>query len=161
MNEQITKEYYSAYLYLAMVSYFEGTSLSGFASWMRMQVQEELFHGTKLFNYMHERGETVVLAAIDVPPAKYSSPEEVFQKTLEHEQLVTKSINDLYAVARDVNDNACMSFLQWFIDEQVEEENNVGDVLGKLKLANNQAAGILFLDKELGARPQPTFATQG
>ena len=155
-NKQITRELYSSYLYLGMVTYFEEVGLDGFSKWMRMQSQEELMHAMKLFDYVCERGDTVVLDTIDKPNAKYNSVEHVFEETLKHEKHVTSCINNLYAVARNVNDNAAMGFLQWFIDEQVEEEKNVGDVLAKMKFVKNQPAGILFLDKELGSRPAPT-----
>lgn len=158
INEQITKEFYSSNLYLSMAAYFEKKSLSGFSHWMRMQAQEENLHGMKLFDYLCERGCDIVLEAIDKPPVAFKSIEDVFQKTLAHEKTVTASINKLYSLARDVNDNAALGFLQWFVDEQVEEEKNAGDILGKLKYVNNQPAGILFLDKELSARAQPLIA---
>ncbi|MFC1666505.1 ferritin [Candidatus Omnitrophota bacterium] len=158
INEQITKELYSSYLYLAMVGYFESKSLSGFSHWMRMQVQEELLHAMKLFDFMNERGHKVVLGVIDKPPGDFTSVEDVFQKTLEHEKKVTASINSLYTLARDTNDNAVLTFLQWFINEQVEEEKNAGDILAKLKYVSSQPAGILFLDKELATRPQPVIS---
>lgn len=157
MNEQIVKELYSAYLYLAMAAYFESENLGGFSHWMRMQVQEELLHTSKLFDFLNERGSKVVLDAIDKPPAKFSSVGDVFKKTLEHERKVTVSINSLYALADKTNDNATKVFLQWFINEQVEEEKNPADILGKLKYISDQPAGILILDKELATRPQPTL----
>ncbi len=158
INEQIAKEIYSSYLYLSMVAYFEKKSLDGFSHWMRMQVQEESLHGMKLFDYLCERGCEIVLGSIDKPPVDFKSIEDVFKKTLAHEKAVTASINKLYSLARDVNDNAALGFLQWFVDEQVEEEKNAGDILGKLKYVNDQPAGILFLDKELSARRQPSIA---
>lgn len=158
MNEQIVKELYSAYLYLAMAAYFESENLGGFSHWMRMQVQEELLHTSKFFDFLNERGSRVVLDTIDKPTAKFSSVEDVFKKTLEHEKKVTVSINALYALADKANDNATKIFLQWFINEQVEEERNPADILGKLKYVSNQPAGILILDKDLATRPQPTLA---
>ncbi len=157
MNEQIVKELYSAYLYLAMAAYFESENLGGFGHWMRMQLQEELLHASKFFDFLNERGSKVVLGAIDKPTDKFSSVVDVFKKTLEHEKKVTASINNLYALADKVNDNASKVFLQWFINEQVEEEKNPADILGKLKYVSDQPAGILILDKELAMRPQPTL----
>lgn len=155
-NKQITREFYSSYLYLGMVTYFEEIGLSGLSTWMRMQTQEELMHAMKMFDYVCERGCTVSLDTIDKPDTKYDSVQHVFAETLKHEQQVTSWINNLYAVARNVNDNAALGFLQWFINEQVEEEKNVSDILAKLKYVENRPAGILFLDKELGSRPAPT-----
>ena len=157
INEQINYELYSAYIYLSMAAYFEAENLSGFSHWMRMQVQEEILHAVKLFDYLNERGCKVVLETIDKHPADFSSAEDVFQKVLQHERKVTKSINNLYRLAQKVNDNAATGFLQWFVNEQVEEEKNTLDVLQKLKYAGNQAAGVLFLDKELASRPQPVI----
>jgi len=158
MNEQIVKELYSSYLYLSMAAYFEAESLSGFSHWMRMQVQEEMIHAMKFFDFLNERGSRVTLGAIDKPPANFLSPEDVFKKTLKHEQLVTQSINNLYSIAQKANDNAACVFLQWFINEQVEEEKSPADILGKLKYAAKAPAGILMLDKDLSTRPQPVLA---
>lgn len=157
MNDQITKELYSAYLYLSMAAYFESESLEGFSHWMKIQAQEEIIHAMKFFNFLNERGARVVLGAIDKPPASFPSIEDVFKKTLAHEKKVTASINNLYKMAKKVNDNAASVFLQWFINEQVEEEKNPTDILGKLKYVSKQPAGILILDKELAARPQPVL----
>ncbi len=161
INEQISKEIYSSYLYLAMVVYFEQKGLDGFSHWMRMQVEEENLHAMKLFDYMCERSCKVVLGGISRPPADFKSIEDVFKKTLAHEKAVTASINKLYALAREVNDNAALGFLQWFVDEQVEEEKNAGDILAKLKYVNDQPAGILFLDKELSSRAAPSITSAG
>ncbi|MCK5706422.1 MAG: ferritin [Candidatus Aureabacteria bacterium] len=155
INEQITKEMYSSYLYLSMAAYFESIGLEGFSYWMKLQAQEEIIHGMKFFDYLNERGEKVILGAIDKPPVNFKSVVDVFKKTLEHEQLVTASINNLYSIANKVNDNASTIFLQWFINEQVEEEKNAMDILGKLKYVKAETAGMLMLDKELAARPQP------
>ena len=158
MQEQVNKELFSSYLYLGMVNFFEENSLGGFSHWMKMQAQEELLHGLKIFNYMHERGETVPLPAIAAAKTDYDSVDEIVKATLAHEKTVTASINALYSTARDVNDNAAMSFLQWFVDEQVEEEKNVNDILGKLKLTKSHPAGILFVDQGLASRPAPVVA---
>lgn len=157
MNEQIVKELHSAYLYWAMAAYFDAENLGGFAHWMKMQAQEEIFHASKFFEFLGEVGSKVSLGAIDKPEDKFSSVEDVFKKTLAHEKKVTASINNLYAIADKANDNASKILLQWFINEQVEEEKQPSDILGKLKYVSKQPAGILILDKELGTRPQPTF----
>jgi len=162
-NRQITKEFYSSYLYLSMAAYFSTETLDGFTHWMKIQAQEELLHGIKIFDYLNERGEIVTLSQIDKPPTIFSSVEDVFKKTLAHEKTVTESINNLYSLACKVNDNACSIFLQWFINEQVEEEKNANDILGKLKYVNSEPAGILLLDKDLSQRPLPVLdpKTQG
>ncbi|MFC1709029.1 ferritin [Candidatus Omnitrophota bacterium] len=157
MNEQIVKELYSAYLYWAMAAYFESENLGGFAHWMKMQAQEEIFHASKFFDFLNEVGSKVALGAIDKPSDKFNSVEDVFKQTLAHEKKVTASINNLCAIADKANENASKIFLQWFVNEQVEEEKNPADILGKLKYVRNQPAGILILDKELAARLQPTF----
>lgn len=157
LNDQITKEIYSAYLYMAMSAYFESENLAGFSHWMKMQIHEELLHTSKFFNFLNGRGISVVLNAIDKPPAKFISIEDVFKKTLAHEIKVTASINQLYTLTKDVNDNATQIFLQWFINEQVEEEKNARDILAKLKYVKNEPAGILILDKELASRLVPTI----
>jgi ferritin len=151
-NEQITAEFYSAYLYLSMASYFEKINLPGFANWMRIQFQEEQFHAMKIFNYTVERGATVELKAIPQPPNEWDSPLAVFEATLAHEVSVTKMINDLIYLARDERDNAAEVFLQWFINEQVEEESTAENIIGNLKLAKDSSQTLFMLDRELGAR---------
>lgn len=149
---QINKELYSAYLYLAMQTYFKENNLDGFANWMYVQVQEELSHAMGMFNYVFERGGKVELMNIEKPQASFSSPLEVFEEVLKHEKYVTSLINDLTSVAEDVKDRAAISFLGWYIKEQVEEEANVSNVLGNLKLAQNDPRALLLLDRELAAR---------
>lgn len=149
---QINKELYSAYLYLAMQTYFKENNLDGFANWMYVQVQEELSHAIGMYNYVFERGGKVELMNIEKPQASFSSPLEVFEEVLKHEKYVTSLINDLTSVAEDVKDRAAISFLGWYIKEQVEEEANVSNVLGNLKLAQNDPRALLLLDRELAAR---------
>ena len=157
MNEQITKELYSSYLYLSMAAYFAHQGLDGFSHWMQMQAQEEIIHAMIFFNFMNDRRDRVVLGPIDPPDVDFDSVADVFEKTLKHEQKVTKSINDLYKTAEDVNDNAAKIKLQWFINEQVEEEKNPSDILVKLALVKNDPSAILLLDKDLATRPAPTM----
>ena len=153
LNEQINKELYSSYLYLAMASYFESTNLRGFAKWMRVQVMEESSHAAILYNYIFERGGTVTLSAIAAPTASFTSPLDAFEKTLEHEKFITSSIYSLVDVAREERDYATQNFLNWFVEEQVEEEANDNEIIEQLKLIGDASTGALFmLDQKLGTR---------
>lgn len=152
MNAQIKHELYSAYLYLAMAAYFESEDLTGFAHWMEMQAAEEQEHAMKFYGFINERGGRVTLHAIDQPPADFDSVLAVFEATYEHEQTVTSLINDLYALALEENDYAGQSFLQWFVDEQVEEEANASHILAQLRMIDGKAQGLLMLDRALGQR---------
>ena len=149
---QINKELYSAYLYLSMQTYFKEMNLEGFANWMNVQVQEELAHAMGMYNYVLERGGKVTLMNVEKPDDSWDSPLNVFEKVLEHERYVTSSINDLTSVAEEIKDRAAISLLQWYIKEQVEEEANVSNVLGNLKLAQNDPRALLLLDRELATR---------
>ncbi|MEN8190734.1 MAG: ferritin [Thermodesulfobacteriota bacterium] len=151
-NSQVNAEMYSSYLYLAMESYFQSISLSGFAKWMRGQVQEELFHGMKMYDYVHERGGKAKLEAIEKPVESWSSPLAAFEHILEHEQMVTSLINDLIEVALSARDHAAKAFLDWFIVEQVEEEASVGEIVDRLKLIGDDSSGLFLLDAELAKR---------
>ena len=157
INQQINAEIYSAYLYLSMSAYFETKGLSGFSHWMQMQAQEEMIHSMIFFNFVNDRGDRVILEAIDKPDTDFDSVKDVFAKTLAHEKKVTASINNLYSIAEKLNDNAAKIMLQWFIKEQVEEEKNPADILAKLDLVKEEASGILMLDKDLSARLQPAM----
>jgi ferritin len=152
INQQINAEMYSSYLYLSMATYFESTSLEGMSNWMRQQAQEEMFHGMKMFDFVCERGGRVTLMAIDEPPAEWSSVLDVFENVLAHEQKVTGLINDLVNLALDERDHASNIFLQWFVSEQVEEEDTAGGLVDKLKLIGNDANGLFMLDTELANR---------
>lgn len=152
INEQINAEQYSALLYLSMSAWFQDKGLPGFANWMYVQFQEEMTHANKFFNYVHERGGKVELKAIDQMPTEWGSVVEVVEATLEHEQHVTSLINNLVDIAVEERDHATQSFLQWFVDEQVEEEANVTEILDTLKLINGQGNGIFMLDRELRNR---------
>jgi ferritin len=152
INQQINAELYSSYLYLSMATYFESISLDGFSNWMRQQAQEELFHGMKMFDFVCERGGRVTLKAIDEPPSSWKSPLDAFENVLSHEQKVTGLINDLVNLALDERDHATNIFLQWFVSEQVEEEDTAGTLVDKLKLIGKDANGLFMLDTELGQR---------
>jgi ferritin len=152
INEQILAETYSAYLYLSMAAYFESKGLRGMASWMKCQAQEELTHAMKFFNFVGERGGRVVLGAIEAPPGEWESPLAVFESALGHERKVTALINDLVDLAIAEKDHASRSLLEWFVDEQVEEEATAGGIVDQLKLIGEGGQGLLMLDRELGAR---------
>ena len=152
MNEQIGNELFSAYQYLSMSAYCESENLPGFAQWMRAQSQEETEHAMKFYDFILERNGRVVLRGIDGPVVEFSSPLEVFEQALEHEQKVTAMINDLYALAVRENDYASQTFLQWFVTEQVEEEKNAGDVVETLKMVGDKREALFLLDRELGQR---------
>ena len=152
INQQINAEIYSSYLYLSMATYFESISLGGFSNWMRQQAQEELFHGMKMFDFVCERGGRVTLMAIEKPASKWASPLDAVKNVLSHEQKVTGLINDLVNLAQDERDHATNIFLQWFVSEQVEEEDTAGTLVDKLKLIGKDANGLFMLDTELGQR---------
>jgi ferritin len=159
LNGQINAELYSAYLYLSMEAYFGCENLAGFANWMRVQTQEELMHAMKIYDFVAERGGRVVLRAIEQPPAKWNSPLGVFEAVYKHEQKVTGLINDLVNLAVEEKDHATNSFLQWFVTEQVEEEDNASTVLGQLKLIKDSPQALFMMDKEMAQRvftPPPT-----
>lgn len=151
-NDQINKELYSEYLYLAMKSYFVELNLQGFVNWFDVQVQEEHAHAMGMYDYVHERGGKVELFAIDKPEVEGKTPLEVFEQVLKHEEFVTSRINALMDVADEVKDRAALSFLDWYLKEQVEEESNVGGVLATLKLIGDDKKALLMLDKELATR---------
>ena len=152
LNEQINAEMYSSYLYLSMESYFQSVSLTGFAAWMRGQVQEELFHGMKMYDYVCERGGRVSLETIKKPDSSWKSPQVAFKQILKHEQLVTSLINNLVDLAMKERDHATLNFLQWFVAEQVEEEASVGEIVDKLKLIKDDTSGLFLLDAEMSKR---------
>jgi ferritin len=152
INEQINKELYSGYLYLSMSAYCESENLPGFAGWMRAQAQEEVEHAMRLFDHIGARGGRVVLKAIEMPPPVWKSPQEMFEQVLEHERKVTGMIDRLYELALQENDYATQMELQWFITEQVEEEESAGQVVEQLKRVGDQPMGLLMVDRQLGER---------
>jgi ferritin len=152
INEQINKEFFSAYLYLAMAAHFESKNLPGFASWMLVQAGEEQEHGMKFFEYLIDRGGKVELKLIDSPMMNWKSNLEVFKHVEEHEALVTASINALYETALHEKDFASQILLQWFITEQVEEEKNASDIVQQLEMIDAKGTAVLMLDHQLGKR---------
>jgi ferritin len=161
LNEQINAELYSAYLYLSMVAYFESVNLPGFANWMRVQTQEELTHAMKIYDYVNERGGRVTLKSIGEPPTEWKSPLAAFEDAYKHEQKVTGLINGLVNLAIEEKDHAANMFLQWFVNEQVEEENNADTIVRKLKLMADAPGGMYMIDNEMGQRVFTPPATEG
>ncbi|MDH4010280.1 MAG: ferritin [Desulfobacterales bacterium] len=152
LNGQLNAELYSSYLYLSMNAYFKSVNLDGFANWMHYQAQEELEHSLKFYDFIIQRGGKVVLSQIEAPPTEWDSPMAVFEATLAHEQKVTGLINDLVEIAHEERDHATTIFLQWFVSEQVEEEESVGGVLEQLKLMGDAKGGLFMIDRELAKR---------
>jgi ferritin len=152
INEQIKNELYSGYLYLSMSAYFEANNLPGFARWMRLQAEEEQEHALKFFDFVNDRGGRVVLKAIDQPPVEFESALAIFEQTLEHEQKVTSLIHQLYELALEENDYPSQVMLQWFIDEQVEEEKNATQIVDTLKMVGDKGQALIMLDRALGRR---------
>jgi ferritin len=152
MNQQIVKEFYASNLYLAMSAHFEAASLRGFGHWMRVQSEEEREHALRFFDHILERGGSVELGAIEQPPAEFGNPIDIFRQALEHEQKVTASINSIYAVAVRESDYASQVFLQWFVNEQVEEEANATEMIERLAMAGDDRAALLMLDAEMKSR---------
>ena len=152
MNDQINKELFSSYLYLSMAAYFEDKNLAGFASWMRNQSTEEREHAMKFYDFILERGGKVELKAIDAPKIDWKSSLELFEEVAAHEARVTASIYALYEVALKEKDYPAQVMLQWFISEQVEEEKNVAEIVGNLKLIEDRGTAVLMLDHRLGKR---------
>jgi len=152
INGQINAELYSAYLYLSMAAYCDGAGLSGCAHWMRKQSQEEIEHAMKFYAYVNDRGGRVVLEAIEKPPVEFESLLDVFEKTYAHEQKVTSLIWKLYEIAREANDYATESMLQWYIDEQVEEEKNASEIVAQIKLVGTKGQALFMIDRALAAR---------
>jgi len=152
LNAQINAEYYSSYLYLSMAAYCESSNLKGFGHWFQIQGQEEMVHVMKFFNYVLDRKGAVKLNAIEGPPAKWESPQAVFEAALSHEQHVTSLIHKLAELAAAENDHATATLLQWFINEQVEEEAAADAIVEQLKLAGGTPAAMFMIDRELATR---------
>jgi len=152
LNKQLNAELYSAYLYLSMAAYLDHRGLPGFAKWMRIQAKEEVEHAMKFYDYINDRGERVILDAIDKPPSEWESVTQLFEEGLKHEKFVTESINKIFEAARELGDKPTEVFLHWFIDEQVEEEKTFSEILGMLKLTQEQPHALLMLDSRLGQR---------
>ncbi|NUN07579.1 MAG: ferritin [Ignavibacteriaceae bacterium] len=156
LNEQINKELFSSYLYLSMGNYFESINLSGFAGWMRLQSQEEYQHAMKILNYVNQKGGRVVLQQIADPKIDWESVVSVFEDTYEHEKMISGSINDIVDLSLGEKDYATHTFLQWFVNEQVEEEATALKILEDVKMIGDYKAGLFMMDRELGQRAPET-----
>jgi ferritin len=151
-NEQMKNEFYSAYLYLSMSAYCDSVNLPGLSRWMRSQAAEEAKHAMKIFDHLLDRGGAVEMHQLDRPPADFASPRDVFEQAYKHEQQVTASINKVYGMAMDERDFASRVFLDWFVQEQVEEEKTSGLLAEQLRMVGDDRPGLLMLDRELGQR---------
>ena len=152
LSKQVNAEYYSAYLYLSMSAAADNYGLKGTANWLFVQAQEEMAHGTHIYEYILDRGAVPSFAAIKEPPAKFRDINEIFEMVLAHEQTVTESINAIATLAMKESDHACYQFMMWYVDEQVEEEANATEILDKLRLIENNKGQLLILDNELATR---------
>lgn len=152
INAQINREMYSAYLYMAMSGHADDTGLKGFAKWFMVQYHEEMMHAMKMYEYIQSQGEKPLLQQIDTPPSEWDSTLAMFKETLAHEQKVTAWINELMEIAIAEKDHATQIFLQWYVTEQVEEEENDHEIIDKLKIIRDNPQALLMLDQELGAR---------
>ena len=152
LNDQLNKEYSSAYLYQAMSAYFSKSNFLGFALWMDKQAEEERLHARKIYDYILERGGTVILSSIEAPKLEYKNSREAFEASLLHEKGVTKSIGNLYSLAKEENDFGTEIFLQWFITEQIEEEATIEHILDKFNMLEETKTALYLLNKELGER---------
>ncbi|HOO31980.1 MAG TPA: ferritin [Thermotogota bacterium] len=152
INKQINEELFSAYLYQSMSAYFEDLNLKGFASWFTVQSGEEMIHANKFYTFLVSRGGRVEFEAIEKPQKEWASPLAAFEAALEHEKHITARINEMMDVAEEVKDRPTISALQWFIDEQVEEEASVDEYVQLLKMIGNENKGIFMVDRELAGR---------
>lgn len=152
LNKQVNAEFWSAYMYLSMSAWFQDKGLKGFANWMRIQFQEETAHALKFFDYITERQGVAKLEPIAEVPSQWASILEIFEETYAHELKVTELIYNCLEVAEKEKDRATMSMLQWYVDEQIEEESNVDEIINQLKLIGDNGQAIYLLDKELATR---------
>ncbi|MBQ7887142.1 MAG: ferritin [Clostridia bacterium] len=152
LNQQINKEFYSAYLYLAFSNYFKEKGLDGFANWYKIQAEEERDHAILFYTYIQNQNDTVTLTAIDTPKADFACHMDVLKAGLAHEIYVTSLINDIYAAAYEVKDFRTMQFLDWFVKEQGEEETNANDLISKMELFGSDPKSLYMLNQELGTR---------
>ena len=152
LNEQIMHEFFSANYYLAMAAYCAANDFNGFAHFFIVQAEEERFHAMKLFSYINDRGGRALISGFEEPKNDFNSLEEVFSSALAHEKFVTKRIYKLVDLASEEKEHATISFLNWFVDEQIEEEASMSEVLSKIKILGEKGQGIYMLDKELSQR---------
>ena len=152
INDQIQIEQRSSYLYLAMSAYCESENLKGFAHWLRLQAEEETSHAMKFYQHLLDRGGIVELKQIDAPGLKFGSMQELFEKVLAHEIMVTEKINKLYELAIKEKDYPLQVLLHWFIEEQVEEEANAGEIVEQLRMIGDKSSSVFYIDKKMAKR---------
>ena len=152
LNEQVQKEFFSEYLYMSIEAYFASQNLDGFSNFFHVQAQEERDHAYKIFDYINRVGGDVKLKALDTPKSDFASITEVFEDALAHEKFITKSIHEILDIALEEKDHTTAAFLQWFVNEQAEEEASVDKILRKMKLLNGNPAGLFMIDAELAQR---------
>lgn len=152
INDQVNREWYSAYLYLDFANYFADEGLDGFENWFRIQAKEEASHAELLMTYLLDNGEKVKLDSIAAPSGNYENQKSVLESAFEHEMFITSSLNDIYSIAYESKDFRTMEFLNWFIKEQCEEEKNASDLVKKYELYAGNSEGLYSLNKELAAR---------
>ena len=152
LNGQLNSELYASYYYLSMSAYFHAINLTGFASWMRTQAQEELMHAMKVYDFINDREGEVALTTIAAPKRQWDNSQAAFEDAYQHEKAVTAQIYDLVDLSLKERDHATNTFLQWFVTEQVEEEATASDIVNKLKLVGNDGNGLFILDRDLGTR---------
>lgn len=152
LNEQINKEFYSAYLYLSMGAYLSDMGMYGISKWMEIQAREEIDHGMILFDYILKRKAKVELHALNAPEIGFSGPQDIFEKAYEHEKTISESINRIASLTENECDLATRNFIDWYLKEQIEEEDNILRILSKLKAFGADKASLYLLDKDLGAR---------
>jgi ferritin len=161
INKQINAELFSAYLYLSMSAWLADNGMPGGANWMKVQAMEEFTHADKFFNYVLERGGKIELEAIEAPQTSWDSPKDVYNGVLEHERKVTALINNLMDTAAEQRDHAAKIFLQWFIEEQVEEEASAQEIIDKVKLTASNPGAMFMVDKDLAGRVFTPPASEG
>ena len=152
LSKQVNAEYYSAYLYLSMSASANEIGLKGAENWLFVQAQEEMAHGTHLYQYIVERDAVPYFYPIEPPPPNFATINDVFKDTLTHEQKVTGLINGIASLAMQESDHACYQFMMWYVNEQVEEESNARDILDRLRLIGDNSGQLLTLDNELATR---------
>ena len=159
LNQQLNRELFSSYLYLSMATYLETNNYVGMAQWMRLQAEEEHEHSMKFFTFIQKIGGRVILGQIDKPQSDWASPQKAFEDALAHEEFITNHINELTDLAISERDHSTKTFLQWYVDEQVEEEAAANEIVQKFNLIGESKSGLYMLDRELGTRiltPDPT-----
>ncbi len=160
MNAQIAKEQYAAQYYLSMSAWFSARDLDGIANYFRVQSKEELMHADKMFDYLNDVGAEIIMGEIPQPPHQFENATDIFQKALEHERLVTRSIFNILKTANEEGDFATVSFLQWFVNEQVEEEANASQLVTKIKMVSENPSALYLFDQELAQRVFAPNATE-